>query len=108
MDDFLSSGSKLKIDYQGHPTLAYDGFKVLITSFRGKFLFQMLRILSLELLSIQSSSLTVSCNLKVTAYRDRTESHYFASLKCRIYILGKLTSTRSLNDLYCSSVPCIS
>lgn len=34
VDDFLSSGSKLKLDYQGHPTLAYDGFKILITTFR--------------------------------------------------------------------------
>ena len=37
VDDFLSSGSKLKLDYQGHPTLAYDGFKILITTFRGKY-----------------------------------------------------------------------
>ncbi|XP_045164817.2 uncharacterized protein LOC123528854 [Mercenaria mercenaria] len=32
--DYVTSGNKLKLDYQGKPTLAYDGFKILITSFR--------------------------------------------------------------------------
>jgi hypothetical protein len=36
LSDYVTSGNKLKLDYQGKPTLAYDGFKILITSFKGK------------------------------------------------------------------------
>ncbi|XP_052781138.1 uncharacterized protein LOC128217791 [Mya arenaria] len=32
--DYRSTGNRLKLDYQGKPTLVYDGFKILITSFR--------------------------------------------------------------------------
>ncbi|KAL4227135.1 hypothetical protein ACF0H5_015108 [Mactra antiquata] len=31
--DYKSTGNKLKLDYQGMPTLEYNGFKILITSF---------------------------------------------------------------------------
>lgn len=34
VNDYMSSGNRLRLDYQGKPTLAYDGFKILITSIR--------------------------------------------------------------------------
>ncbi|KAH3827894.1 uncharacterized protein LOC127880910 isoform X2 [Dreissena polymorpha] len=34
LQDYASTANQLKIDYQGKPTLVYDGFKILITSFR--------------------------------------------------------------------------
>ena len=36
VSDYVTSGNTMKLDYQGKPTLTYDGFKILITSFRGK------------------------------------------------------------------------
>ena len=35
VEDYASTGNKLKLDYQGYPTLAYDGFKILVTTFIG-------------------------------------------------------------------------
>ena len=35
VEDYMSTSDRLKLDYQGHPTLAYDGFKILITTFKG-------------------------------------------------------------------------
>lgn len=35
--DFISTGNKLKLDYQGKPTLVFDGFKILITAVRGNY-----------------------------------------------------------------------
>lgn len=34
VEDYMSTSDRLKLDYQGHPTLAYDGFKILITTFK--------------------------------------------------------------------------
>lgn len=34
LKDYLSTTNRFKLDYQGRPTLAYDGFKLLITSVR--------------------------------------------------------------------------
>jgi len=34
--DYLSSRNKLKLDYQGRPSLTYSGFRILITAFKGK------------------------------------------------------------------------
>ena len=34
--DYISTGNTLKLDYQGKPTLTYDGFQILITAIRGK------------------------------------------------------------------------
>lgn len=36
VEDYVSSGNRMKLEYQGKPTLAYDGFKILITSYRGE------------------------------------------------------------------------
>lgn len=33
VQDFVSTKNELKLDYQGKPTLTYDGFKILLTAF---------------------------------------------------------------------------
>lgn len=37
--DFRSAGSRMRLDYQGKPTVIYRGFRLLITAFHGRVVF---------------------------------------------------------------------
>jgi hypothetical protein len=36
--DFRSSGPRMRLDYQGKPTIVYRGFRVLVTTFYSEFM----------------------------------------------------------------------
>ena len=63
--DYTSTGNRLKFDYQGKPTLVYDGFRILITSFKGTWV------------SVQCDFVLKFCPTPVTSVADCINISYF-------------------------------